>query len=155
MEEDLHTSFLTISTSTPTRQSNNSSHWFLMVPSIFRWTLCKGNLVTEIEGSISSSIAAFTLLICSDGSYDPYSSRGDHGWVFATAEQRLWKGARPMDEHSKPSDPLQRWIKLTSYWSPQPTLCLSTPLHRLRSGNTILWLFYIPKKTYYKYHMET
>jgi hypothetical protein len=57
------------------------------------------NPVDEYGRHIAESLASGTLLACSDGSYSPITRKGSHGWVLATTESQLWKGAGPVDGH--------------------------------------------------------
>jgi hypothetical protein len=48
-----------------------------------------------------------SLLVCTDGSYDPNKSMGAHSWVFSTPNNKLWQWAGPSDGHQKLSSPNQ------------------------------------------------
>ena len=49
-----------------------------------------------------SNILNVTLLLCSDGSYDPRQGDASHGWVIASADGTIfWDGAGPDDGHPK------------------------------------------------------
>jgi hypothetical protein len=50
--------------------------------------------------SIAHGMELETLVACSDGSYDPITMRGSHGWLFANEGQdSLFQGAGPDDCH--------------------------------------------------------
>jgi hypothetical protein len=61
--------------------------------------------VQEQGKSVAESIALGTLLVCSDGSYSSSLKKGSHGWIFATEQQTLWKGAGPVDGHPDMMNP--------------------------------------------------
>ena len=49
---------------------------------------------------MTTNIFQGTLLLCSDGSYDPIRRNGSQGWVIAMTEGTiLWEGAAPNDGH--------------------------------------------------------
>jgi hypothetical protein len=51
--------------------------------------------------TISDSLQEGTLVICSDGYFQPTAGKGSHGWVFSTLNGKiLWKGAGPACGHS-------------------------------------------------------
>jgi hypothetical protein len=47
--------------------------------------------------NITQSLAKGNLLISCNGFYSKSFKRGSHGWIFATKQTSLWKGAGPMD----------------------------------------------------------
>jgi hypothetical protein len=55
----------------------------------------------EIGERIAQTISSDSLLVCCDGSYSPDSRLSSHGWVIASKEIQLWKGAGPVDGHSE------------------------------------------------------
>lgn len=94
--------FATIPTSSPidaVRQSLKEvlwSHQFyksLMGP--INWSIPISSL------QIAKALEENTLLTCCDGSYSPGKSLGSHGWVFAPPKTKLWRGAGPIDGHSR------------------------------------------------------
>ena len=52
--------------------------------------------------SIVHGMELETLVACSDGSYDPMTKRGSHGWLFANEghQDPLFQGAGPDDCHT-------------------------------------------------------
>jgi ribonuclease HI len=54
-----------------------------------------------VNNRISEAIRDNSLCICTDGSYNPHESTGAHGWVIASHNTELWRGAGPSDGHAQ------------------------------------------------------
>jgi hypothetical protein len=110
--------------------------------------------MSEVIQQVSRAIEHDSLLVCTDGSYDPIHSKGAHGWVFATAENVLWTGAGPLDGHKKLSSvknlatlllPCTLYIEhaclLTQQWAlPLSTVTVTKPLGIYLSQTTMVSL---------------
>ncbi len=103
-------------------KSSNNTHWHatpgppLYTPNtqepVYGWRnrLCReafyarllgplGEDIDQVIEQIREEIHTNELYICTDGSYCPQTQTGAHGWVIATKEGLLWKGAGPVDCH--------------------------------------------------------
>jgi hypothetical protein len=84
--------------SSPIITSETLSHYLLREPFYHRLL----GPVDDIESpcyAIAEALLSGTLHICTDGSYDPISKRGSHGWVFSDTLSDVWKRAGPVDGH--------------------------------------------------------
>lgn len=57
------------------------------------------HLLASIDSSLSAAISQHDLQVCTDGSYNPSTSKDAHGWVLATSTSIIWDGAGPSDGH--------------------------------------------------------
>jgi ribonuclease HI len=93
------------SASTPTLAIYNLYQYLTLQPFYERLLGPISMSLEEENNSISQAIAQNSLLLSTDGSFDPATSTGAHGWVIATEETILWQGAGPADGHAKLMSP--------------------------------------------------
>ncbi len=55
--------------------------------------------VLKMDVSASNLITQHDIYLGTDGSFDPITSTGAHGWVIANKDSTLWEGAGPSDGH--------------------------------------------------------
>jgi hypothetical protein len=81
---------------------DSSWHAFADTPAFYQRLIGPFYLTTDqADLSIAHGIELETLAACSDGSYDPITKQGSHGWLFANEGQDpILQGAGPDDCHS-------------------------------------------------------
>ncbi len=95
----------TTSTTTPNDsiwELDSSQHALADTPEFYQRLIGPFPLTTDqVDLSIAHGIELETLVACSDGSYDPITKQGSHGWLFANEGQDpILQGAGPDDCHS-------------------------------------------------------
>jgi hypothetical protein len=79
----------------------SADHAFVDTPEFYQRMIGECPPVDQNTGhDIATGIELETLVTCSDGSFDPESKTGSHGWVLATTDNViLSEGSGPTDGH--------------------------------------------------------
>jgi hypothetical protein len=93
--------------------------------------------VEEQGECTAESIISGSLLACSDGSYSPLLKKGSHGWVLATEQKTIWRGAGPVDGHPELINPYRAELScLISVFHILLTVCCS---YNISSGAVMVY----------------
>ena len=78
-----------------------ANHAFVDTPEFYQRIIgASPPIDSRIGGQIATGIELETLVTCSDGSFDPATQLGSHGWIISTSDKMmLAQGAGPADGH--------------------------------------------------------